>query len=66
MKFFRRDSGGFFLASRPSETSGFNPLIKQTESIPLPDQAFEPVGTASAKKKQDLFLKRIQMELFLY
>ena len=65
MKVFRRNPGGFFLTSRPSEASSFNPLIKQAEPIAFPDQAFEPVGAASTEKKQDILLKRIQMELFL-
>ena len=69
MKFFRRDPCSVFLASWLSETSGFNPLIKQAEPIEpiaFPDLDFEPVGAASAEKKQNLLLKRIQMELFLY
>ncbi|MCH1937978.1 hypothetical protein MCI96_24110 [Enterocloster sp. OA11] len=41
-------------------------LIKQNKSISFPDQAFESVSAASAEKKQDLLLKGIQMELFLY
>ncbi|MCR1842114.1 hypothetical protein NSB28_13040 [Murimonas intestini] len=62
----RAFSSCFFLTSRPSEAPGFNPLIKQAEAIALPYQAFEPVSAASAEKKQNILLKRIQMELFLY
>ena len=43
----------------------FDPFIKQAEPIAFPDQAFESFSVASAEKKQDLLLKRIQMELFL-
>jgi len=39
---------------------------KPIEPIAFPDLDFEPVGAASAEKKQNLLLKRIQMELFLY
>ena len=66
MKVFRRNPGGFFLTSRPSEASSFNPLIKQAEPIAFPDQDFEPVRAATAEKKQDILLKWVQMELFLY
>ena len=65
MKFYQRDPSGFFLTSRPSEASSFDPFIKQAEPIAFPDQAFESFSVASAEKKQDLLLKRIQMELFL-
>lgn len=53
------------LTAGPFESAGFQSLIQEYKAVPLPDQGFESILPGPAEEKQYIFLKRIQLELFL-
>lgn len=65
-EFLQTDMHRFLLAAGPPETAGFYALIDKAESVAFPEQPLESVGSGSAKKKDDIFLKRAEVELLLY
>jgi len=60
----RGNASGVLRFPRPLEASVFQSLVEQDESVPIPIQPFDPVGTSSAEQKQCLF-KWIKPVLFL-
>ena len=64
--FMLGDSHRFLWCTRPAERSVFKTFIQEEKSVAFPKKCFKAVATSSAKKEQDILLKRIQMEVSFY
>ena len=47
----------------PHEFAIFQPFVYQKEAVSLPEQPLDPIRFPTTEKKQNIFLKRIQIEL---
>ena len=56
----------FLCGARPLEMSGFDPLIQEQESVPLPDEGLKTILLLPAEEKQDVLLERREVELHLH
>ena len=56
---------GFVSCPGPAERSHIESLVQKQEPVTFPKQAFDPVRTRSAKKKEYVLLVRIEMVLAL-
>ena len=65
LKLLLRDPARLLFVLGPLEFPVFQPLVHQEESVPFPQQAFDPVALPSAEQEQHVLLIRIEVELTL-
>lgn len=54
LELFRVEGPEFRRVSRPGKMTGLNPLVKEQESISLPEQAFDLGSGSSAEEKEGI------------
>ena len=66
VKLLLRNGHGLFLGSWPTEAPRGKPFVYEQISVSFKNEAFDPVCLCPAEQEQDIFLRRIQLKLFLY
>ena len=66
VKLLLRNSHGLFLGSWPTEASRGKSFVYEQISVSLKNKAFDSVCLCPAEQEQNIFLRRIQLKLFLH
>lgn len=66
VKLLLRNGHGLFLGSWPTEASRGKPFVYEQISVSFKNEAFDPVCLCPTEQEQDIFLRRIQLKLFLH
>ena len=66
VKLLLRNGHGLFLGSWPTEAPRRKSFVYEQISVSFKNEAFDSVCLCPAEQEQDIFLRRIQLKLFLH